>query len=165
MKKSLVVGLAALLVLGVIGAPVATAKKKKKKPIPATKTITFEAEGTIQVAGPSGVAFGITESEFYFVNNCAMPASQGLDGYVVEIPSEFQAGTASLQVAGSDATGAYDLDVYFYDSGCNLMEPYMTEGADPSGAIVTGAKWAVVNLSLGANASFKLTGTATVNGS
>jgi extracellular elastinolytic metalloproteinase len=65
-------------------------------------------------------------------------------------------------VVGSDATGQHDLDVYLYDASCSLMEPYITDGADPSGPILPGAKWAVVSLFAGANASFKLTGTATI---
>lgn len=164
MRKFLVVGLAAFLVLGLIGAPsVSAKKKKKKKPVPVVKT--FTEEGTIRVAGPTGAALkGVTEAEFTIANECAsMPASQGHDGYVVEIPAEFQTGTGTLQVAGSDATGQYDLDVYFYDAGCTLMEPYLTNGADESGMILPGAKWAVVNLFVGANASFTLTGTATVS--
>lgn len=164
MKKSLVAGLAALLVLGMIGAPAATAKKKKKVKKPVPQTITFEQEGTIRVPAPSSAAlFGVTDGEFLAVHECGqMPATQGHDAYVVEIPAEYQTGSATLQVAGTDATGAHDLDVYLYDASCSLMEPYITEGADPSGTILAGAKWAVVSLFAGANASFKLTGTATV---
>ena len=165
MKKYLSILLAAFLVVGMIGAPTALAKKKKKKKkAPVTKTITFEESGTIAGPAPSSLAIGgITEAEFVIFNTCASPpASQGVDGHVVELPEDFGSGTGSLEVLGSDATGAYDLDVYFYDAGCSLMEPYMTDGADPSGAIPAGARWAVVDLLVGANASFDLTATATV---
>ena len=166
MRKSLIVGLAAFLVLGLIGAPAATAKKKKKKKVPVVQTITFEQEGTIRVAAPSSAASsGVTEAEFTGVNECAsMPASQGHDGYVVEIPAEYQDGRATLTVEGSDTTGAHDFNVYFYDASCSLMEPYLdSESANESGPINLGAKWAVIDLFLGANASFKLTGTTTIN--
>lgn len=163
MRKSLVVGVAALLVLGMIGAPAATAKKKKPKK-PTTQTITFEQEGTIRVAAPSSAAyFGVTDGEFLVVHECGqMPTTQGHDAFIVEIPADFQTGSGTLAVAGTDSTGVHDFDVYLYDAGCTLMEPYITEGADPSGIILPGAKWAVVSLFTGANASFKLTGTATV---
>lgn len=165
MRKSLAIAIAALLVLGLVGAPSALAKKKKKKKkAPATKTITFEESGTIAIPAPSSLVLGgVTEIEFTIAHGCAsLPASQGVDGHVVEVPEEFRAGDATLEVLGSDATGAYDLDVYFYDAGCGLMEPYMTDGVDPSGAIPPGAAWAVVDLLVGANASFDLTGTVTI---
>ncbi|MEA2433876.1 MAG: extracellular elastinolytic metalloproteinase [Actinomycetota bacterium] len=150
-----------MLVLGTIGMPAATAKKKKK---PTTQTVTFSEEGAIRVAGPTGAALkGVTEAEFTLANSCATPpVSQGHDGYVIELPAEYAMGTGTIEVKGADTTGAYDLDLYFYDAGCTLMDPYLTEGADPSGAINGGAKWAVVNLFVGANATFKLTATATI---
>lgn len=167
MKKSVTIVLTSLLVIGLIGAPSAGAKKKKKKkkpPAPVTRVITFEESGTIAGPAPSSLAIGgITESEFTVVNTCAsLPASQGVDGHVVELPEDFRMGTATMEVLGSDATGAYDLDVYFYDAGCALMEPYMTEGANPTGAIPPGATWAVVDLLVGANAAFDLTAEATI---
>lgn len=158
------IALASLLVVGLIGAPSASAKKKKKKKTPVTKTITFEESGTMAGPAPSSLLVGgVTEAEFTIVNSCAsLPSSQGVDGYVVELPEDFRSGTATLEVLGSDASGAYDLDVYFYDAGCGLMEPYMTDGADPSGAIPAGATWAVVDLLVGVNASFDLTATTTI---
>lgn len=166
MKKYMSIVLAAFLVLGLMGAPAALAKKKKKKKAkaPATKTITFEESGTIAAPAPTSLVIGgITEVEFAQVNSCgSLPASQGFDGHVVELPEDFRSGSATLEVLGSDATGAYDLDVYFYDGACGLLEPYMTEGADPSGAIPAGATWAVVDLLVGANASFDLTATVTI---
>ena len=165
MRRSLIVVLAAALALGAIGAPSAMAKKKKKKkPVPVTKTITFTQEGTITAPAPSSAASkGVTEAEFTAANNCASPpASQGFDGYVVELPADYRLGTATLEVLGSDATGEYDLDVYFYDSACSLMEPYMTDGADATGPIPGGAQWAVIDLFVGANASFKLTATTQI---
>jgi hypothetical protein len=162
MKKSLIAVLAAFLAIGLVAAPSAVAKKKKKKP-PAPVVVTFVEEGTITAPAPSGAASkGVTEAEFTIANECAsMPASQGFDGHVVELPEDFRTGTATLEVLGSDASGQYDLDVYFYDAGCSLMEPYMTDGADATGPIPGGATWAVIDLFVGANASFKLTATTT----
>lgn len=163
MKRALAISLAAAIALSLLAAPSAVAgkKKKKKKPV----TITFEESGSMTLPGPTGLAlFGISEAEFTQVHTCsALPTSQGLDGWVVEIPEDFRLGTASLEVTGTDATGSHDLDVYFYDSGCGLMvDNSLTGGPNESGMIPGGAQWAVVDLIVGANATFELKGTATV---
>lgn len=165
MRKILATTAAAALLLAVAAAPPALAKKKKKPPAPVTRTITFEESGSMSIPGPTGsVLSGLTEGEFTVVNECAsMPMSQGLDGYVVELPAEFQLGTATLQVLGADATGMYDMDAYFYDAACGLMDGVsLTEGADPAGGVPAGAKWVMVDLFVGANATFDLTATATI---
>lgn len=161
MRKPLIVGLTAVLLLGAIGMPASAGKRKKKKP---PQTITFTEEGSLRAPAPTSLLyFGITDGEFLVVNECAsMPTTQGHDAWIVEIPTEYSDGTAMLDVKGADATGAYDLDVYFYDAGCALMEPYLTDGVNPAGMIIGGAKWAVVTMPVGANATFTLTGTATV---
>lgn len=164
MKKSLIVTLAAALALGAVAAPSAVAgKKKKKKKKSAPVTRTFEESGTIAAPAVTGLAIGgLTTAEFVVVNECAsLPTSQGFDGHVVEIPVGFRMGTAELEILGSSA-GTYDLDAYFYDGGCGLMEPYMRDGADPTGPIPLGAAWVAVELFVGANTSFDLKATATV---
>lgn len=165
MRKSFIVGLIAALLIAALAVPGSAAgKKKKKKKKPAPQTITFTEEGSLLAPAPTSlVLFGITDGEFLVVNGCAsMPTTQGHDAWVVEIPAEFSNGTAQLEVKGADATGAYDLDVYFYDYGCALMEPYLTDGVDPAGPINGGAKWAIVTMPQGANATFTLTATNTV---
>ena len=159
MRKLFAMLVAATLVLGVLAGPSAFAGKKKK-----TRTITLEESGSMAAPAPQSILlFGVTEGEFRVVNECAsMPVSQGIDGWVVEVPPEFQLGTASLEVLGADTTGAYDLDVYFLDAGCTVMEPYMQGGVDPSGTILPGAAWIVVDLFAGANATFDLKATVTV---
>ena len=160
MKKSLMVMLAAALTVGAIAAPSAQAGKKKKAP----KTVTFEESGTIVAPAADGVAFGgVTTMEFVIANACASPpTTQGFDGHIVELPMDFRLGTATIEVTGSDTSGAHDLDVYFYDAGCALLEPYMTDGANPAGAIPPGATYAAIELFVGANATFDLKATATV---
>ncbi len=167
MKKLVVFVLASLLVGAVVGGPASAGKKKKKpKPpaAPVTQTITFEEEGTTKVPAVTNKAGGgITELEFVIANECgSMPSTQGHDGHVVELPEQYRDGKATLTVAGSDATGQYDYNVYLYDSECGLMEPYIEEGADASGAIPAGAQWAVVDMVAGAEGSFKFTATNTI---
>lgn len=163
--KKVAVLLAASIAVGLVGGPALAGKKKKPKPpAPVTQTITFEEEGTTKVPALTNIAFGgVTEMEFAVVHSCgSMPATQGHDGHVVELPEEYRDGKATLKVAGSDATGQYDYNVYLYDADCNLMEPYIEEGADPMGAIPAGAQWAVVDMVMGAQGSFKLTATNTI---
>lgn len=165
MRKPLVALVAASLALTVVSAPPALAGKKKKPPAPVTRTVTFEESGSMTAPGPSGaVLFGVTEGEFVQVNTCAsLPASQGFDGWVVELPEEFRLGTGTVTITGADASGAHDMDAYFYDGGCTLMgEVSLTEGADPAGAIPPGATWVVVDLFSGAGATFDLKATATI---
>lgn len=163
MKKSLILTLVAALALGAIAAPSAVAGKKKKKKSAVTKT--FEESGTIAAPAVTGIAIGgLTTAEFVLLNECAsLPASQGFDGHIVEIPADFRLGSAELEILGS-AAGTYDLDAYFYDAGCGLMEPYMRDGADPKGPIPPGAAWIAIELFVGANTSFDLKATATVSG-
>lgn len=167
MKKLVVFLLASLLVVAVVGGPAAAGKKKKKPkppPPPVTQTITFEEEGTTKVPAVTNKAGGgITELEFVIANECgSMPSTQGHDGHVVELPEQYRDGNATLTVAGSDATGQHDYNVYLYDADCNLMEPYIEDGADAAGGIPAGAQWAVVDMVMGAQGSFKLTATNTI---
>lgn len=161
MKKPPILLLAAALTVGVIAAPSAVAGKKKK-----TRTVTFEESGTI--TAPSSVygaqVFGgLTTMEFIFANECSSPpTTQGFDAHIVELPMDFRLGTGRLEVIGDDTSGAYDMDVYFYDAGCGLVDPYMTDGKNPSGAIPAGATYAAIELFIGANATFDLKATATV---
>lgn len=168
MKKLVVFLLASILVLSVVGGPALAGKKKKKPkpvpPAPVTQEITFEAAGTARVPAVTNAAGGgITELEFTVANECAsMPATQGHDGFVIELPEEYRDGNATLTVTGSDATTLYDFNVYLYSSECSLMEPYIEEGADASGGVPAGAQWAIVDLVGGAQASFDLKATNTI---
>jgi extracellular elastinolytic metalloproteinase len=161
MKRFLAVLLAGALVLAVAASPALAGKKKKKKPAP----VVVEETGTIQGANPAGqVLFGVTEGEFTQVHTCAqMPASQGVDGWVIELPEAFWMKGGALELAGS-SPAPYDLNVYYYDVGCTLMaDVWLTGGgADEAGAVPIGAKWIVVDAIVGANNSFTLNATSNV---
>lgn len=163
MKKTLATLLAASLVVGLFTAAPALAGKKKKKKKKAPVTLTFEESGSMSIPGPTSLLlFGVTDAEFILVNECAsLPTTQGVDAHVVEFPEEFRMGTANVEVVGTDATGAHDINLYFYDAGCGLMDDQWSEAGDPSGVIPAGATYAVVTLFQGANATFDLKATVT----
>lgn len=168
MKKLLAALIAATLVLGILAGPSALAgKKKKKKKPPTTRTVTFEESGSMRVPAPARAAtgFGVTEFDFQaLTGDCEeTPILQGHDAWVILLPRDFQLGTAELEILGADATGAHDIDVYFYDGNCAVMDgESLTDGADPAGSIPLDAIWVVVTLAGGANATFDLKATATV---
>lgn len=97
----------------------------------------------------------MTQNEFVTTQNKA-PASQGLDGYVVEVPQLYADGLHTVTAAGS-GDGAYDLDLYFYDAGFTLLGSQATSSADESTVLPGGTRYVYVGLYSGANVAFTLT--------
>jgi hypothetical protein len=139
--------LALVLVMAALVQP-ATAGKRKPK----VKPYKSE-EVTIAVPHPvfsdaTGSVNSVTVKEFE--NSCAVPASNGVDAYVFEVPAEYQGITASVKAIGTAATPAgYDLDVYLYDKGCALKGKSNGEGTDEIGVMPAGIAWIVVGNYLG----------------
>jgi hypothetical protein len=72
------------------------------------------------------------------------PTAPTVDGLMVQIPEHARDGTHIFRAVGSGTV--YDLNVYFYDEGCGLMEPYLDDGgADEQGPILEGAAYAFVD--------------------
>ncbi|MGH2729516.1 MAG: hypothetical protein ACRDJI_02785 [Actinomycetota bacterium] len=160
MKRFLAVLLTGALVVAVAASPSLAGKKKKKKPVP----VVLEETGTIEGSNPAGqFLFGVTEGEFVQVNACAsLPASQSVDGYVVELPEAFRMKGGALELVGA-SPGPYDLAVYYYDLGCGLMNDYsLNAGSDEAGLVPAGAGWIVIDALVGANTSFTLSATSNV---
>lgn len=154
MRRALVLVLAMSLLSGAMLAPASAKKKKKKKPAP----ITFEASGTIATMNPADLNdAGITRNEF--VATCALPASQGIDGYVIELSEEISTVAAQVGVKGSDAGVGHDLDLYFYDESCGSTGSASTEAADEIGVFPAGTKWVVVTAFTGLQIEFDLAAT------
>lgn len=156
MRRVLVLVLALSLVTGAMLAPATAKKKKKKKFVP----VTFEASGTITVMNPTDYLVGeasITKNEF--LANCALPASQGLDAYVVELSEEISKVPAQVGVRGSDAGVGHDLDMYFYSAECAPTGSASTETADEIGVFPAGTKWVVVSAFAGLEIEFDLAAT------
>lgn len=165
--------LAAMVVVVQAGpASPAMAKKKVKPPV------TFEASGSFamsatpttirQVSSFSGFPFergDITGNEFR--NTCSIPASQGVDGYVVELSDAISAVTSTVLVSGSDATGiGHDFDMYFFDADCastgastgdsTYRRPPGTNYGDERGVFRAGTKYVLVTAGGGPGLEFTL---------
>lgn len=143
------------LVLGLLGAfSAAPAIAKKKK-----KPVTFEASGTVAIGHPAAYSAGASIVGTELSGVCGIPVSQGSDGFVVELPEALTKVAATVAVTGSDATGLYDLDMYFYNAECAPVGAASTETQDEIGAFGAGTKYILVNSYMGAEVEFELKAT------
>ena len=144
LKRFAIVSL--VLALGLVAQPALAGKKKGPKPY---KSESF----TIAVAHPvfygnSGSVNAITAKEFE--NTCAVPGSNGVDGFVLEIPKEYQKLQASISAVGAAGGAAgYDLDIYMYDANCTPTLASNAAGTDENGVIPKGTAWVFVHNYLG----------------
>lgn len=155
MRRAVVVAIAVALIAAMILAPAEAKKKKKKKKKP---PVTFTADGSIVTANPADLmGAGITRNAF--IETCSIPPSQGSDGYVVEVSDKIGKVQSDVSVAGSDATGQIDLDMYLYSDTCSPMGEYSTASAEEYGVMLPGTKYVVVTAFLGAGIEFTLEAT------
>lgn len=147
MRRAVVVAVTLGLLAGAAVAP-AEAKKKKKKPV------TFSAEGSLILGNPGDLNdAGITRQEF--LAQCAVPATQGVDGFVIELDEKISAVTSDVGVSGTDAAGLHDLDMYFYDESCSPTGSFSTEASDEYGVMFPGTKYVLVTAFTGLEVTFK----------
>jgi hypothetical protein len=140
----------ALVLVLLVAAMVHPAMAGKKKP----KVKPYKSEpGTIAVAHPvfydaTGSVNSVTAKEFE--NTCAIPATNGVDAYVFEVPAAYQSITATVKAIGAAQTpAAYDLDVYMYDKDCAQTAKSNNTGTDESGVMPAGIAWILVDNYLG----------------
>jgi extracellular elastinolytic metalloproteinase len=102
---------------------------------------------------------GVTAVDFQ--NNCTMPpASQGSDGWVTELPDAFGDGVHQVKVEGL-SPAPHDLDLYFYDTACDVVGSAASAAADEAGTLPSGTKYVLTHLWSGAAEDFQLTATDT----
>lgn len=148
MRRSFIVVLVGCLLGAAMVLPADAAKKKRKK-----KPVTYSTEGSFAVANPATLEnAGVTQNEL--MNTCAIPVSQGLDGYVIKLPAKVRKVSSEVTASGGDATGIYDLDMYFYNADCAPTGAASTAGSDEVGAMPAGTKYVVVAAFWGVGVDF-----------
>lgn len=116
----------------------------------------FTVEGTLAVGNPVSKAIGGL-TEFLAPCDPSDPDLQGLDGFWIALPAEV------TETAASMTSDGVDTDVWFYDANCSLLLGGESEAmatdltANENGTVPADAAYAIVDLAVGANASFTFT--------
>lgn len=137
--KGLVLAIALVLVgLTPTTSSLAAGKRKPKK---------FEVEGSFYGAGV------ITHSDFIF--ECPeLPATQSVDAFVVEVPTEFGAKPSVATVVATSVSLDPAVELSFYSYGCGQGEELYL---NPPVVVPAGTGYIVVQDLQGGNVNFKLT--------
>jgi hypothetical protein len=142
-KRIALVGLALVVAAGGTGVAAAAKKPKPYKSEEVTLAIAHPV-----VHSSTGSVNAVTAKEFEA--QCGTPASNGLDGYVFEVPKAYQNRVASITAtAVGSPTGTYDLDMYVYDKDCVNTLAINTAGTDESGMFGPGTAWIFLHNYLG----------------
>ena len=145
-RRLAALGLVLAVAVGIVAAP-AQSKPKRVKPR------SFEAEGTLLTANPITLRrIGVTRGDFQ--RNCAIPPTQGIDGYVIPVPEEFQSSESATYVTGTDAIGQPDLDMYYFDAECAEIGASATGRFSETGVMPAGTAFVLVSAFLGGSSEF-----------
>ena len=112
--------LAALVAALVIASPLGPATAGQKKPKPYKSEEGIIAVPHTMLNSSTGEVNSVTAKEFEA--RCEIPASNGLDAYVYEVPKAYQKIEADI-AARANASIAWDLYVFFYSKDCTRA-PY-----------------------------------------
>jgi len=106
----------------------------------------FLARGTIGAAHTANwlAGTGVTRTEFE--SDCEYtPRTNGVDGWVTQIPAEFAGGLHTLHAKAADeGLGLRDMDIYFYNKDCSVLEAVELGDTDTMGVIPEGTAYAMV---------------------
>lgn len=82
----------------------------------------FLAYGHLKASNPTNfqVDVGVTRQDFEDGCDYA-PRTQGVDGWVQEIPAELADGTSQITAGAESVSAVWDLDMWFYDENCTLI--------------------------------------------
>jgi hypothetical protein len=142
MRKKLIVSILLLGLVAALSAP-AVAGKKKVKPWK-SETVTINVGHTALYSTSGGTFVGVTAQEF--LQSCAIPSSNGVDSYVFEVPKAYQKLAATALATGTTANPeGYDLDLYFYDKGCQNVGVFNAAGTDEYGAMTKGTAFILLH--------------------
>lgn len=145
-KRALTLGLV-LLLAAMVNPALAGKKKPKLKPWKSDVVSVGLAHPVF--FGQTGMVNTVTAKEFE--NTCAIPASNGLDAYVFEVPAPYQTAQATVKAIGAGAAtpAGYDLDIYMYDKDCQVKLAANAEGTDEAGVMPVGIAYVLVQNYLG----------------
>jgi hypothetical protein len=138
MRKNVIVAILLLGLLAALAGPATGARRKKKRIKPyKSETVTIQA-GHPVFHGNSGTVLSATGQEF--LQNCALPQSNGVDAWVYAVPKAYTKILAAVEAkATSTSPVPIDMDLYFYDKGCaevgfaNAEAPGGETGVIPKG--------------------------------
>lgn len=149
MRKVIVSSVIAVLVAGLAVAPAGATKKKKAPP-----RVIFEASGEFVAGHPidgysdlfPASRSGVTANEF--VLTCAIPESQGFDGYVVALPEGISVAGARVRLETEELATLEGVYVGFYDANCEQTGYRSPDAAETKYILVTGWVGAKVTFDL-----------------
>ena len=107
--------LVVLAIVATLGMPAMAGKKKKPKPFTSEDGIIAVPHTLLYAT--SGEVNSVTANEFE--NLCQIPATNGLDAYVWEVPAEYQ--TIESTIESASTADAYNLYIFFYKEDCTLQ--------------------------------------------
>lgn len=143
LKKTLITLVAAALVAAPVGSG-ALAAKKKKGPKPYVSDEIAIQTGHPAFHGQSGTLVTVTAQEF--INTCAIPATNGVDAAVFEVPADYKGRTASIKAIGTGAGPAgYDLDLYLFDETCTEVASFNPTSTDEVGILTPETAFVLVH--------------------
>lgn len=128
-RKMLVIGLVLVLAVSLLGPAALAGKKKKKGPKPWKSEEGVIAVPHTMLISSSGDTNNVTLKEFE--NRCEIPASNGFDGYVLEVPKEYQKIQADI-VAQGVAGETKSFYIVMYDKDCQMKMYLNKSDAIPS---------------------------------
>ena len=142
MKKTAVLLMTLILAASLAGTASA-GKKKSKGPKPyKSEEVTIQFGHTVSY-GNSGTLVGVTPQEF--INSCAIPASNGLDAYVWEVPDDYKNVDALITAFGAGGTAGYDLDIFLFDDACGVTLASQSTSVDETTVMTKGTAYILIH--------------------
>ena len=141
MKKTLAL-LLTLAVAASLASPALAGKKKSKGPKPfKSEEVTIQF-GHSSLYATSGEFVGITGQEF--MKTCAIPASNGVDAFVWEVPAEYKNIDSIITAFGAGGAAGYDLDIFLFDDACQVTLPSQSTSPDETTVMAAGTAYILI---------------------
>ncbi|MDP9068580.1 MAG: hypothetical protein M3N53_09615 [Actinomycetota bacterium] len=135
------------LVMALVASSMTPALAGKKKPKPYKSPDGVIAVAHTMLFASTGEVNSVTANEFEA--RCEIPATNGLDAYVYEVPKAYQKIQSNI-LATADSQVGHDLYAFFYDKDCVLLPTSVQAGAvvgeknDAEGIMPAGVSWVLL---------------------